>query len=98
MEWGVYKWMMQRARGHEIGTRSDTLTRQMRKKWVAQWGITKKARRCGGGEREVQDKVLERGEREEAEGGHTVMCSAGTPRAQWDGTRYKGEVVRCTCG
>ena len=31
VEWGVYKWMMRRARGHGIRTRWDGQTRQIRK-------------------------------------------------------------------
>ena len=40
-----------RARGHETRGRWDRLMRRIRREWVAQWWITKKAKRRGGGER-----------------------------------------------
>ena len=74
VEWGVYKWMMRRARGHETPARWNKLTRQMWKEWVAQSWITKKAKRRRGGERAVQDKVLDRGDRERTRPG-ILLCA-----------------------
>ena len=74
MEWGVYKWIMRRARGHETCARSDRLTRPMWQEGVAWWGITNKAKRCGVGERRVQEKVLDRGERKKARPG-ILLCA-----------------------
>ena len=45
VEWGVYKWIRRRARGHETRARRDRFTQQKWKKCVAQRAITKKARR-----------------------------------------------------
>ena len=73
VEWGVYKWMMRRARGQEACARWD---RRMRKMWnecVAQWVVvTKKPRRWRGLEA-VQEKVLDRGERDKARPG-ILLC------------------------
>ena len=35
VQWGVYKWMMRRARGQEAGARWDKRMRKMWKEWVA---------------------------------------------------------------
>ena len=64
MEWGVYKWMMKRARGQEARARWDKRIQKIRKKWVVQWGITRKKPRRGRGAGAVQEKVLDRGVRD----------------------------------
>ena len=74
VEWGVYKWMVRQARGHETRTRWDRLTRQMMKEWMEQWGITKKAKRRGRREGAVQDEVPDRGGREQARRG-ILLCA-----------------------
>ena len=75
--WGVYKWMMRRGRGQETRVRLDRLTRQMWKDWMAQWGITQKAKGRGGGEGGLHNKVLDRGKRENARPGILLYAPLG---------------------
>ena len=74
VEWGVYKWMMRRARGQEACARWDRQMRKMWNKWVAQWGIMRKKRRRGRGAEAVQEKVLDRGETDKARPG-ILLCA-----------------------
>ena len=75
VEWGVYRWMMRRARGQEDRTR---WSRRMRKMWndrVALWGIQKSKPRSGRGEGAQQERmVLDRGERDKARPG-ILLCA-----------------------
>ena len=67
VEWGVYRWMMRRARGQEDRARWSRRMRKMWNEWVALWGIKKRKPRCGRGEGAQQDiVVLDRGERNKA--------------------------------
>ena len=65
VEWGVYKWVMRRARGEETRARWDRRMRKMLKEWMAQWEIRMKkprrwrgaeqyTRRCWTGEKETR--------------------------------------------
>ena len=62
---------------------------RMWKEWVAQWGITRKKQRRGGGETAVQEKVLDRGEREKARPGILLCAPLGLkgPRGKVQSTR-----------
>ena len=82
VEWSVYKWMMRRARGHETCARWDRQMWSLRKEGVAQWGITRKTQRRGAGERAVQEKVLDRGEREKASPGILLCAPLGLKGAR----------------
>ena len=86
VKWGVYKWMMRRARGQEARARWDKQMRNMWKGWVAQWGMTRKKPRSGRGAGAVQEKVLHRGE--DTMPGRAYCCVH-----RWDsrgrGGRYK---------
>ena len=73
-EWGVYKWMMLRARGDETRARWEKQTGGMRNECMAQWGITVKAKWRRGQGRTVQEEALGRGEREEARRG-ILFCA-----------------------
>ena len=87
VEWGVYNWLMPRVRGHETRTRWDRQTPQMGKEWVAQWRITKKAKRRRGGERVGQKRRCWTGEQEKRQS-RSYCCVL-----HWDskahGGRYK---------
>ena len=74
VEWGVYKWMMRRARGYETCARWDRQTRRMWKQWVAQCKITKKVKRRSRQERTVREEALVRPEREKARPG-ILLCA-----------------------
>ena len=74
VEWGVYKWMMRRARGQEARARWDKRMRKMWKEWVAQLGITRKKPRRGRGAGTVHDKVMDRGERDKPRPG-ILLCA-----------------------
>ena len=88
VKWGVYKLIMRRARGHDTCARWDGLTRRMWEEWVVQWGITRKEQRCWGGEGAVQQKVLDRGEREKARPGLLLSALLGLkgPRRKVEST------------
>ena len=63
-EWGVYPWMMRRARGQEDRTLWSRRMRKMWNEWVPLWGIQKRKPRCGrGGGAQQGGVVLDRGER-----------------------------------
>ena len=67
VEWGVYRWMMRRARGREDRARWSRRIRKMWNEWVALWGIQKRKPRCGRGEGAQQERVvLDRGGRDKA--------------------------------
>ena len=70
----MYKWILRQTRGHETRAKWDRLTRGMCKEWVAQWGITKKAKERRRGERAVQEEVLDRGAREKGRQG-ILLCA-----------------------
>ena len=75
VEWGVYRWMMRRARGQEDRTRWSRRMRKMWNEWVALWGIQKRKPRCGRGEGAQQERVvLDRGERDKARPG-ILLCA-----------------------
>ena len=74
VEWGVYKWMMRRARGQKARARWDKQMRKMWKEWVAQWGIRRKKPRRGREAGAVQEKVLDGGERDKARPG-ILLCA-----------------------
>ena len=75
VEWGVYGWMMRRARGQEDRTRWSRRMRKMWNEWVALWGIQKRKQRCGRGEGAQQERVvLDRGERDKARPG-ILLCA-----------------------
>ena len=74
VEWGVYKWMMRRARGQEARARWDRRMRKMSKGWVAQWGIMRKTPRRGRGAAAIQEKGLNREERDKARPG-ILLCA-----------------------
>ena len=75
VEWGVYRWMMRRARGQEDRTRWSRRMRKMWNKWVALWGIQQRKPRCGRGEGAQQERVvLDRGERDKARPG-ILLCA-----------------------
>ena len=98
VEWGVYNWLMRRARGHETRTRWDKLTQRMWKEWVAQWGITRKVKARGEGERAEGENALNRGEREKGRRGILLVCFVETQRAAGERAKYGLAVLRCTCG
>ena len=78
VEWGIYKWMMRRARGQEDRARWD---RRMRKMWnesVALWGNKrKKPRRGRGAEAQQERVVLDRGRRDKARPGILLSVPLG---------------------
>ena len=75
VEWGVYRWMMRRARGREDRTMWSRRTRKMWNEWVALWGIQKRKPRCRRGEGAQQEiMVLDRGERDKARPG-ILLCA-----------------------
>ena len=75
VEWGVYTWMMRRARGQEDPARWDRRMRKMWNEWVAQWGGMRKKPRGGRGAEAIQEKVvLDRGERDKARPGR-LLCA-----------------------
>ena len=75
VEWGVYRWMMRRARGQEDRTRWSRRMRKMWKEWVALWGIQKRKPRCWRGEGAQQEGVvLDRAERDKARLG-ILLCA-----------------------
>ena len=75
VEWGVYRWMMRRARGQEDRTRWSRRMRKMWNEWVALWGIQKRKPRCGRGEGAQQERVvLDTGERDRARPG-ILLCA-----------------------
>ena len=75
VEWGVYRWIMRRARGQEDRTRWSRRMRKMWNEWVALWGIQKQKPRCGRGEGAQQGRVvLDRGERDKARPG-ILLCA-----------------------
>ena len=75
VEWGVYRWMMRRARGQEDRTRWNRRMRKMWNEWVALWGNQKRKPRCGRGEGAQQERVvLDRGERDKARPG-ILLCA-----------------------
>ena len=75
VEWGVYKWMMRRARGQEVHARWGRRMRKIWNKWVAQWGIMRKKTRRGRGTEAIREKVvLDRGERDRARPG-ILLCA-----------------------
>ena len=74
-EWGLYKWMMRRARGQEDRTRWSWRIRKIRNKWVALWGIQRRKPRHGRGLEAQQERVvLDRGERNKARPG-ILLCA-----------------------
>ena len=97
VEWGVYQWMMRRARGQEDRTRWSRRMRKMWNEWVVLWGNKEKRTRRGTGvEAQKERAVLGRGgaARESGAGqgragqgqtGHIVVCAAGTQRAKGEG-------------
>ena len=75
VEWGVYRWMMRRARGQEDRTRWSRRMRKMWNEWVALWGIQQRKPRCGRGEGAQQERVvLDRGKRDKARPG-ILLCA-----------------------
>ena len=94
VEWGVYRWMMRRARGQEDRTRWSRRMRKMWNEWVALWGIQQRKPRCGRGEGS-QHRESGAGQGGEGQGqtGHTVVCAAGTQRAGGEGTGCDRAVV-----
>ena len=75
VEWGVYRWMMRRARGQEDRTKWSRRMRKMWNEWVALWKIQKRRPRCGRGEGAQQQRVvLYRGERDKARPG-ILLCA-----------------------
>ena len=85
MEWGVYRWMMRRARGQEDRTSRSRRMRKMWNEWVALWGIQKRKPRCGRGEGAQQERVvMDRGERDKARPGILLCAPPGLkgPRAK----------------
>ena len=78
VEWGVYRWMMRRARRQEDRTRWSRRMRKMWNEWVALWGIQKRKPRCGRGEGAQQERVvLDRGERDKARPGILLSAPLG---------------------
>ena len=65
-EWGGHEWMMRRRRGREARAKWKRQTRRIRKEWVAQWEISKKAKRHRGEDRAAPEEALGRGERDKA--------------------------------
>ena len=54
--------------------------------WVALWGIQRRKPRCRRGAGAQQERVvLDRGEKEQGQTGHTVVCAARTQRAEGEG-------------
>ena len=75
VEWGVYKWMMRRARGQEDHARWDRRVRKMWNQWVALWGNKRKRTRRGRGVEAIPEGlVLGRGERDKARTG-ILLCA-----------------------
>ena len=74
VQWGVYKWMMRRSRGQEARARWDKRMRKMWNQWAAQWGIKREKPRSGRWAGAVQEKVLQRGERDKARPG-ILLCA-----------------------
>ena len=75
VEWGVYKWMMRRARGQEDRARWGSRMRKMWKEWGALWvHQRRKPRRGGGAEAQQERVVLDRGERDKARPG-ILLCA-----------------------
>ena len=67
VEWGVYKWIMRRARGQEDRARWDRRMWKMWNEWVALWGIMRKKLRREREAEAIQEKVvLDRGEKDQA--------------------------------
>ena len=74
-EWGVYKWMVRRARGQEDRASRSRRIRKMWIDWVALWGIQRRKPRCGRGAGAQQERVvLDRGERDKAMPG-ILLCA-----------------------
>ena len=75
VEWGLYKWMMRRARGQEDRARWSRRIRQMWNEWVALWGIQRRKLRLGRGAGAPQERVvLDRAERDRARPG-ILLCA-----------------------
>ena len=75
VEWGVYKWMMRRARGQEDRARWGRRRQKMWKEWGALWGHQRRKRRRGGGAKAQQERVvLDRGDRDKARLG-ILLCA-----------------------
>ena len=74
VDWGVYRWMMRRARGQEDRARSNRRMRKKWNEWVALRGIQKRKPRCGRGEGVQKRVVLDRGERDKARPG-ILLCA-----------------------
>ena len=74
VDWGVYKWMMRRARGQEERARWSRRIRKMWNEWVALWGVQRRKPRCGRGAGAQQERmVLDRGESNKARPG-ILLC------------------------
>ena len=86
VEWRVYKGMVRRARGQEDRARWDRRMRKMWNEWVALCGKERrKPRRRRGAMLQQERVVLDRGERDKGQTGHTVVCAAGTQSAEGKG-------------
>ena len=92
VEWGVYKWMMRRARGHGARGTWERQTRRMWKELAARWGVTKTERRRRGEDKERQREALSSGARQKARLGILVCAPLGlkgprgrvqSERGQW---------------
>ena len=78
VEWGVYKWMMERGRGQEDRARWDRRMQKMYNQWVALWGKKRKRTRRGRGAEVQQERVvLDRGERDKARPGILLRAPLG---------------------
>ena len=98
VEWGVYRWMMRRARGQEDRARWSRRMRAMWNEWVALWGIQQRKPRGGRGEGgAARESGAGQGGGRQGQTGHTVGCAAGTQRTEGEGTECGRAVVRCSC-
>ena len=78
VQWGVYKWMMRRARGREDRARWGRRMPKMWKEWGALWGHQRrKPRRGRAAEAQQERVVLDRGERDKARPGILVCAPLG---------------------
>ena len=78
VEWGVYKWMMRRARGQHDRARWGRRIRKMWNEWVALWGIQRRKARFGSGAGAQQEMVvLDRAERDKARPGIPLCAPLG---------------------
>ena len=78
VEWGVYKWMIRRARGQEDRARWGRRMQKMWNEWGALWGNQRRRPRRGRGEEAQQERVvLDRGERDKARPGIRLCAPLG---------------------